>query len=163
MNIEHNLEPFEDPLQNYDPATYADALEAAICEAPSSQIQHRPFIAIPPDTKVNDAVAKLAADHVACLLVVNEEKKLVGLFTHREVLNRVALDEGVGEKPVSEVMTKDPVVVHDDDPIAATLCVMAVHGYRHVPLVGANDEVFGVVSPQRVTKFLLDRFSTSKN
>ena len=94
---------------------------------------------------------------MACLLV-EEDGKLLGLFTYREVLDKVALEADLLDRPVREVMTTHPVYVREDDPIAAALCVMALHGYRHVPILDADEEVLGIVSPQRVTKFLSKYF-----
>lgn len=155
MNTESAPGEFQDPLENYEPKTYDDPLEQAIAEEPVARIQHQPHTSIGPDTSVADAVAKLASEHVACLLV-EEDGKLLGIFTHREVLNRVALEKNVLDKPVREIMTQDPIFVHEHDPVATTLCVMAVHGYRHVPVLDSRERVLGVVSPQRVTKFLTE-------
>jgi len=149
---------FQDPLENYDPRAFDDSLEQAICERPASEIQHQPYTTISPDDSVAVALNKLADDHIACLLV-KEEGKLVGVFTNREVLNKVALEDDILDRPVREVMTAEPVCVRDDDPVAATLCVMAVHGYRHVPILKSDDEIYGIISPQRVTKFLSDQFA----
>jgi predicted transcriptional regulator len=153
MNDNPTNDAFEDPLEDYEPKTYNDPLERAIAEELVTQIQHQPHTSIGPDMTVAAAVAKLASEHVACLLV-EEDGKLLGLFTHREVLNKVALEEGVLDQPVREVMTADPIFVREDDPIAATLCVMALHEHRHVPILGGDEKVLGIVSPQRVTKFL---------
>lgn len=144
---------FQDPLENYDPKSYNDPLEKAIYESPASDVQHEPYTTIAASESVATAVNKLAGDHIACLLV-EEDGRLVGIFSNREVLNKVALESDILDRPVREVMTPEPVSVRDDDPVAATLCVMAVHGYRHVPILTSNDEIYGIVSPQRVTNFL---------
>ncbi len=153
---------FQDPLENYDPKAYNDPLEQAICESPASEIQHEPYTTISADESVATALDRLAKDHIACLMVV-ENGKLVGVFTNREVLHKVALADDALQLSVREVMTPNPVRVRDDDPIAATLCVMAVHGYRHVPIVGADETVQGIVSPQRVTNFLSTRVDGSSS
>ena len=145
---------FQDPLENYDPKTYDDPIEEAICEASVTEIQHEPYTTISPDETVAAALGKLATDHIACLMV-EERGELIGVFTNREVLNKVALEgPDVLDRPVTEVMTPEPTSVRDDDPIAAALCAMAVHGYRHVPVLGSEGKIQGIVSPQRVTGFL---------
>lgn len=154
MNATPNNDDFVDPLENYDAPTYADALEEAICEQPASKVQHEPFTTIPASATVEAAVKKLAGDHLACLMV-EENDKLVGLFTNREVLNKVALEPEILDQPVREVMTPDPVYVREDDPVAAALCVMAVHGYRHVPILKGDESIYGIISPQRITNFLI--------
>jgi len=147
-------EEFQDPLENYDPKTYDDPLEQALAENLVEAIQHEPFVQIPDDTPVEQAVQQLAEMHVSCLLITRTDK-LVGVFSDRDVLDRVALEyEQVKDQPVRNVMTTRPVYVYDTDSAAAVLTVMAVSGYRHVPVLSVDGQVVGIVSPQRVTSFL---------
>ena len=154
-------EGFTDPLENYDPKTYDDPVERALAEQTAEAIQATPFVSIAPDTPVAEAVEKLATGPLACL-VVEEEEKLVGLFAERDVLDKVALryDE-VRDQPVSEVMTPDPVCVLNTDSPAAVLNVMAISGYRHVPVVTLDGKPLGVATPQRVTSFLRSAFESA--
>ena len=92
------------------------------------------------------------------LWVVEHDRKLLGVITERDILNKAALEADAYSLPVSEIMIENPVYVYDDDPVAAALCVMAVCGHRHVPVVDVNEEVVGIVSPQRVTEFLSNYF-----
>lgn len=145
---------FVDPLQNYEPKTYDDPLELALADEPVTALQSTPFVSVPPDTPVHEAIRRLADLHVACLLVA-EDKKLVGVFSHRDALNKVALEyEDVKDRPVREVMTTNPVHVYDTDSSAAVLTVMAISGYRHVPVLSVDGTIIGIASPQRVTGFL---------
>lgn len=144
---------FQDPLENYDPKNFDDPLAKALAEHSVSHIQHQPHVTIHPDTSLVDAINKLASGHVACLLV-EEDGKLIGVFTHREVLNKIALETAQDQRTVGEVMTKNPVYVYADQPAAAALAVMAVSGHRHVPVVDSHERIVGIVSPQRVTAFL---------
>ena len=154
MEPKRDTTEFEDPLENYDPKVYQDALEQALAEEPVEAIQSTPFASVPPDTPVCDAVEKLAKLHVACLLV-QQDGHLVGVFSDRDVLDKVALEwDTVQNLPVSKVMTLEPVYVYATDSSGAALSVMAVSGYRHVPVLDLNRNVVGIVSPQRITEFL---------
>ncbi|TWT89112.1 Arabinose 5-phosphate isomerase KdsD [Pseudobythopirellula maris] len=147
---------FDDPLQNYDPPEYVDALERVLAEEKVTAIESSPFLEIAPTATVSQAVRLLAEKKVACAMVV-ENDQLLGIFADRDILNRVALEyDTVKDQPVSEVMTPEPLFVHENDSAGAALAVMAVMGHRHVPVVDANDKVHGVVSPKRVTTFLLE-------
>ena len=145
---------FQDPLENYEPKVYADPLEAALAEETVDQIRHQPMATISPETPVHEAVKQLAGLHIACLLV-EQDGKLLGVFSDRDVLDRVTLEyDEVKDRPVREVMTADPVYVYETDSSAAAFSVMAVAGYRHVPVLDLHDNLVGIVSPQRVTAFL---------
>lgn len=151
-------EEFQDPLKNYEAKEYSDPLEKALVEEEIGTIRHEPFVTISPETLVHEAVEQLAGLHVACLLVA-ENDKLVGVFSDRDVLTKVALEfENVRDQPVSSVMTRDPIYVYETDSAVASLTVMAMCGYRHVPVLDLHDKLVGIISPQRVTEFLQHHF-----
>ena len=102
-------------------------------------------------------VRALVGFKVASLLVV-EDGRLVGVFTERDVLERVALRrQRTKLVKVREVMTSNSVVVHETDPAGAALSAIAVAGFRHVPVLDVRNAVVGVISPRRVFEFLLRR------
>lgn len=145
---------FRDPLENYDPPVYSDSLERALAEEHVTAIEARPFSTIAANCSVHEALQKLEGDEIACLLVA-EDGKLVGVFSDRDVLDQVALEyDEVKQKPVRDVMTPNPVSVDQNDSAAAALSVMAVSGYRHVPVVDSKDKILGIISPKRVAQFL---------
>ena len=148
-------EAFRDPLANYDPPTYRNTLEQALAEESVAAIGSHPYTSMSSDSTVAQALSLLADRGVACALV-EENGKLVGVFSDRDVLNKVALEyEAMKHRPVREVMTANPIFVHDSDSSAAALCVMAAMGYRHVPVLDRDHRIVGIVTPRRVTSFLL--------
>lgn len=152
---------FQDPLEDYEPKQYDDPLEQALVEETVASVQATPYASVPPNTPVTVAVKRLAEWHVACLLI-EEDGRLVGVFSDRDVLNQVALEwDSVKDKTVAEVMTRDPVFVYETDSSAAVLAVMAVSGYRHVPVLSLDNRIIGIASPQRVTKFLQQHFDNA--
>lgn len=151
-------EDFQDPLENYDPKQYDDPLEEALAEQPAVAIQSIPYTCVSTDTPIHEALQKLAKLHVACLLI-EEAGELVGVFTDRDALDKVALEyDAVKDHPVSEVMATDPVFVYDTDSAAAVLQVMAVQGFRHVPVLDLQRKILGIASPQRITEFMQNYF-----
>ncbi len=147
-------EEFQDPLENYDPKVYADPLEQALAEDSVGAIRHHPVTTVAPDDSIEVAMKKLVDDLTGCLLV-QEDGRLIGVFSDRDVLNRVALEyDDVKDKPVRDFMTSDPVFVYESDKSAAALSVMAVSGFRHVPVTDLEQNVLGIVTPRRVTGFL---------
>lgn len=145
---------FVDPLENFDPPEYDDPIQQALVERPVGALQTQPFTSVTPDTTIEAAMKGLVGGDVACLMVA-EDDRLCGVFSDRDVLDKVALEyESVSQKPVSEFMESDPVFVYDTDSSAAALAVMAISGYRHVPVLDLNDRLVGILSPQRITRFL---------
>ena len=149
---------FQDPLRDYSPATFTDGLERSLCQDSVTTIQSQPAPIVSPDTTIERAMQVLDGLDIACLLVA-EDDRLVGVFTERDVLNKVAEHyHDLKDHPVREVMTCDPIVVYETDHPAAVMSVMAANGLRHVPVLDVDDRIIGVVSPKRVTGFLQQHF-----
>lgn len=155
-----DADDFQDPLENYESKNYDDPLEQALVEEEVGTIRHEPYTAVAPDMPIHLAIEKLAGLHVACLLVA-EGDKLQGVFSDRDVLSKVAFEfDQLRDRPISDVMTTEPVYVYETDSAVAALSVMALCGYRHVPVLDMNDNLVGIISPQRVTEFLQRHFKT---
>ena len=153
--VQPDPENFQDPLENYEPREYNDELERALAEEPVTAMHTQPFLAIPDSTPIHAALETLAGRDIASTLVTGSDERLVGIFSDRDVLDNVALEyDEMKDRPVSDVMTKNPIHVRDDESSAAVLCVMAAAGYRHVPVVDGGGKIVGIVSPQRVGEFL---------
>ena len=145
---------FEDPLSNYDPPPYRDELERSLGEATVGQMQITPFTTVESDTTVGEAVTIMARCNFFCLMVV-EEDRLIGVFSERDVLNKAADDfSAVKNKPIRELMTPDPRVVYETDCPAKALNLMAVGGFRHIPVLGVDDRPVGIIGPKRTAAFL---------
>ena len=145
---------FEDPLENYEAPKFDDPVAQALHDATVSDVQTQPHICVSADTSVREAMKLMAGRQIACVLV-EQQNKLVGVFGDRDVLDRVALEyDAVTDRPVSEVMSTEPVFVQTDDSAAKVLSVMAVSGYRHVPVVDSDQTPAGIVSPHRIAHFL---------
>lgn len=145
---------FTDPLENYDPPVFDDPIQQALNDEPVSSIHAQPMTCVDASTSVRDTMKLMVGQQIACVMVQGNDR-LVGVFSDRDVLDRVALEyDAVIDGPVGSVMSTDPVHVQEHDSAAKVLSVMAVSGYRHVPVVDAEHRAIGIVSPQRMAAFL---------
>ena len=102
----------------------------------------------------------MAGSRSASLLVV-DDGRVIGIFTERDVLEKVAEQyPKLASHPVSEFMTADPAVVYQTDPAAAAVASIAVAGHRHVPVLGIDDDLIGVIGPRRVFDFVQKYFDS---
>src|SRR5439155_3338175 len=103
-------------------------------------------IAVRPNNTVRETIQIMLTHDVGALLVVSDHVKLVGIFTERDLLTRVAgLYDNYGELPVQDFMTPEPETVTVDDTLAFALHKMDVGGYRHLPILREGRPV-GVLS-----------------
>ena len=100
---------------------------------------------------VRDAIQRMRRDSIDCLLVL-EDGSLVGIFTDRDALLKVGTREDDG-RPIRDVMTRDPVVLRREDPVAVAIHKMAVGEFRHVPIVDGGRPI-GVVSARDIFRHL---------
>ena len=145
---------FDDPLSNYSPPTYEDTLHRALCEDPITQMKHQPFTCIEASSSIIQVLKQMEQKNIACVMVT-ENDRLAGIFSERDVLDKVAdRFEEIRDQPVRTVMTPEPVAVRGTDTLAKALAVMAVGGFRHVPILDPDDKVIGMIGPRRVNTYL---------
>lgn len=104
------------------------------------------MIHLDPQATVQEAAVLMAAHRVGAVPVIEAGGRLVGIFTERDLLNRVVSKGLLPEQlRLAEVMTADPVTVGVDASLVESLKVMHIRGFRHLPLV-ERDRVVGVLS-----------------
>jgi CBS domain-containing protein len=100
------------------------------------------------------AVEVLNQNHVGSVLVL-DGGRLVGIFTERDILRRV-----LGERRdpvttrVSDVMTRDLVVMRPSASVVDAMKVVSEKRIRHIPVVEAGN-VVGVVSQGDLNHWLV--------
>jgi CBS domain-containing protein len=102
---------------------------------------------------VDEAIRRMHDKGIDCVLVV-EDGRLVGIFTDRDAVLKVAGTKA-GRRPISAVMTHDPVVLRHNETIAVALNKMAVGGFRHIPIV-EDGRPTGVVTARDVFHHLAE-------
>jgi len=92
--------------------------------------------------------------------LVVEAGKLVGIFTERDVLMKVAghpID--LAKSKVSAFMTPNPVTLPADSAVAYALNRMVLEGFRHIPLVNDDNRPVAEVSMRNLIEYLSDFFN----
>jgi CBS domain-containing protein len=102
-----------------------------------------------PQDSVDIAARLMRIQDVGMIPVVEGENvpKLVGVLTDRDLAVMVV---AAGREPrkttVSEVMTRNVVVCHENDPLEQALDSMKSHQIRRIPVLTNGDGLVGVVS-----------------
>ncbi len=134
------------------------ALDARSLQEPIQVLPFIPPLCVTRKTSVAEAIHLMQEHHVGCVLV-QEAARLVGIFTERDVLNKVA---GRAQDPtqttVETVMTADPEVLPVDAAISFALNLMSEGGFRHLPLVDEAHRPVGMLSVKHVVRYLADLF-----
>jgi CBS domain-containing protein len=98
-----------------------------------------------PEMTVLEAARLMTERNIGALPVLRD-RRLVGIFSERDVMTRVvAAGRSPGSTKLSEVMTAYPRTVSPDETVENCLFMMKEFGFRHLPICAGEDFV-GVVS-----------------
>jgi CBS domain-containing protein len=90
--------------------------------------------------------ARFMMEHSIGALPVLRDGKLVGIFSERDLMNRVvAIGRQPGTTRIAEVMTPNPRTVDADESIEDCLFLMKEFNFRHL-LIVSGEELKGLVS-----------------
>jgi len=140
-------------LSYLDIPSHREDSRRGVMETPLREVGLLPPNLVPPTASVLEAVRLMQETRHGSVLVV-EEGKLVGIFTERDLLDRlVPGKQDLSALPIGECMTRDPQALTEDDILAFALHRMAVGHYRHIPVVRDGRPV-GFVSVRGILRYL---------
>ncbi|TVY18402.1 Meiotically up-regulated gene 70 protein [Lachnellula arida] len=109
---------------------------------------------IKPNTTVAEAAQLMAAKREDCVLVTDDDDRIAGIFTAKDLAFRVV---GAGIKAssvmISEIMTKNPLCARTDTSATDALDLMVRKGFRHLPVMDENQDISGILD---ITKCFYD-------
>ena len=132
-------------------------------ERPVRSILHRrrsgpDLVSARPDETVCVAAKRMAEQGCSSILVV-EGDRLLGIFTERDLLVRVAaagLD--LATTKLRDVMTADPETIGAEEPVEDAVRRMDAGGFRHLVVVDGG-RVLGVVSTRDIPALTTGRMA----
>lgn len=113
-----------------------------------------PALQIKPHTSVAEAAQLMAAKREDCVLVTDDDDRIAGIFTAKDLAFRVV---GAGIKArdvtIEEIMTKNPLCAKTDTSATDALDLMVRKGFRHLPVMDENHDISGILD---ITKCFYD-------
>ncbi|NUQ80238.1 MAG: CBS domain-containing protein [Bacteroidetes bacterium] len=144
--LSHYLEPV---AKSRTPFVFDDILTRPIRDlnlVPATLIGH--------ETSLAEAIGIMQTRKFGALLVTREGH-LAGIFTERDILNRlIGNSVDLADTPVADYMTPNPESLHDEDAIVYAMNKMVVGGYRHIPIVDSQGLPVSVLSIRDVVSFI---------
>jgi CBS domain-containing protein len=118
---------------------------------------------ISPDASVAEAVALLRERNVGALVAVDDESRIAGIVSERDVVRALAEDTveepAILQRQVSELMTGDVTTCSSRATVDEVMRIMTDRRIRHVPVVDA-DALTGIVSIGDVVKSRITELET---
>lgn len=111
------------------------------------------------EESVQVAAERMRTRNVGTLVVIDEEKRPIGIVTDRDLALRVVgtgLDSA--STLVSQVMSALPDTVTEDTPIEAAISLMRRGSHRRLPVVDDSGHLLGLVSLDDILDLLSEEF-----
>ncbi len=106
------------------------------------------------DCIVADAITIMDGKNIGSLLVMNAEKKLVGIFTERDIMHCFAKGVQFKTEVMKNVMTPNPSTLDASTDISVAISLMSDKKIRHLPVM-EDEKIVGMVSYRDLVSYLL--------
>jgi CBS domain-containing protein len=137
-------------------------LHQAFIESKVDKLPPTKAVSVVDSASVLEAIQSMVAHKVGCVLVTGPGGAPRGIFTERDILNRIwPRSEALSAIPVNAVMTENPQTLKYHASIGKALYLMTVGGFRHIP-VEQRDGSWSIVSVRDFTRFLYHKMQTRK-
>ena len=112
---------------------------------------------VPIDATAERAIQLMLDRHVGAVAVVDENQRVAGIFTERDVLRRLSLsDRDPRTTPVREVMTTPVEMATRATTPGEALATMVDRHYRHLPIVEDDGHLLGMLSIRNLLQARID-------
>ena len=109
------------------------------------------------DTTAEQAIRAMLDRSVGAVAIVDENKRVAGIFTERDVLRRLSLGQrDLGSSPVRDVMTTPVEMATRSTTPSQALATMVERHYRHLPIVDDDGRLLGMLSIRNVLQAKID-------
>jgi CBS domain-containing protein len=111
----------------------------------------RDLITTRAEATAQEACRLMREHRIGCLLVTDAAGRIEGIFTERDVVNRlVAEGKDATRTLVGDLMTREVIVVEPDRTLDEVEAIMKQHRIRHLPVAG-QEALLGLLSIGDVT------------
>lgn len=105
---------------------------------------------------VREASRTMCENHVGCIVIVDLDENILGILTERDVLRHFAAQgAGLGERPVTELMSRQVVTVPPETRLDDALALMSERRFRRLPVVSADGRLEGLVTMGDLVRAML--------
>jgi len=112
---------------------------------------------VPLGATVELAIRTMLDRHVGAVAVIDENQRVAGIFTERDVLRKLSLGEKDPRKiSVTEIMTTPVEMATRATTAGEALATMVERHHRHLPIVDDDGRLLGMLSIRNVLEAKVD-------
>ncbi len=125
--------------------SHASTEQQSLSSTLGSIIRRAP-VSCRPGTAIRTALQQMRDAHLGSMIVTDDAQRPVGIFTLKDLLDRVVLADLSIDQPIGNVMSSQPVTLPPGALAYEAAMVMAREGFRHVLVTEPDGTLRGIVS-----------------
>ncbi|KAJ1995947.1 hypothetical protein GGI25_000487 [Coemansia spiralis] len=143
---QNRLKAGPDTSQAASGASSARKRGQSVATGTVAALRPAPALTVREGISITEAAQLMAAKRADSVLVVDDDERLAGIFTAKDVAFRVVA-EGLDARTthVRDIATRDPLCVTSDTPATDALNTMVARGFRHLPVCNEEGDVVGLL------------------
>ena len=87
--------------------------------------------------------------HIGCVVVVDDARHCIGIFTERDAIRIVAQNLPL-DAPMEKIMTKNPFTVNEDSTFEEAKRIVKINKIRHLPVTNSEGKLVGLISVRHI-------------
>lgn len=116
-----------------------------------ADVMTSPVLTVSATDRTSDVVRAMAREEIKSVVVVTEECHVDGIFTATDYMELGIVAADPESTTVGDCMTTGVVTVSPSDSVVTAADRMVDHDISHLPVVGPDDQVTGMVTSTDLT------------
>lgn len=153
MNKEKNEFEIEKALKFACSANFGSLSQNFMCQSVSA-IEPNEAICLVCNDTLSIVIDTLKTNKTGCVQIVDKDDKLVGIFSERDWIIKVAPEQVSLDEKVELFMTANPMTIKMDATLAFAINLMSKGGFRHLPIIDNENVPVGMLSVKNIIDYL---------
>jgi CBS domain-containing protein/anti-sigma regulatory factor (Ser/Thr protein kinase) len=132
---------------------YADIFQ----DLTASNIMTEVVRTLSPDHKISHAKELMKIKKISGLPIVDDQQHLVGIISIEDIIRALELNKI--DAPVSEVMTRNVVVLHSPDNLGTIVDKFNAYRLGRFPVLDEEEKLVGIITREDILHGILERFN----
>lgn len=125
------------------------------------EIAQSDVVTVERDTTVSDAIERMESEDVGSVIVVDDERKPIGILTDRKVALALADMSDIEEQEVSELLQDEMITGSTEMTVYDALNQLNENSIRRLPLVDEDGKLEGIVTLDDLLVLLATELDTA--